>query len=251
MDRRRILLVAAVLVAAMGAVLVFLYVQGADSRAEERFDTVDVLKANAVIEAGETIEDAQAAGKLTLAAVAQDELLNGYQTDTSTIAGTKAMQTIYPGEQIVSDKFGAGVAASSALQIPDDKLAISVNLTDPSRVAGFVNPGSEVAIFVSGTLEGLTTEGDDASVPITRLLLPRVTVLGVGNTTPISTTTTDESGASTTEQLPRTLLTISVNQRDAEKVLYAAANGELAFGLLTEGSTVSPGPAMTVNELFQ
>ena len=121
MDRRRILLVAAVLVAAMGAVLVFLYVQGADSRAEERFDTVDVLKANAVIEAGETIEDAQAAGKLTLAAVAQDELLNGYQTDTSTIAGTKAMQTIYPGEQIVSDKFGTGVAAASALQIPDDK----------------------------------------------------------------------------------------------------------------------------------
>ena len=111
MDRRRILLVAAVLVAAMGAVLVFLYVQGADSRAEERFDTVDVLKANAVIEPGEKIEDAQAAGKLTLAAVAQDELLNGYQTDTSTIAGTTAMQTIYPGEQIVSDKFGTGVAA--------------------------------------------------------------------------------------------------------------------------------------------
>ena len=61
-------MVAAVLVAALGAVLVFLYVQGADSRAEERFDTVDVLKATAIIEPGETIEDAQAAGKLTLAA---------------------------------------------------------------------------------------------------------------------------------------------------------------------------------------
>ena len=246
-------MVAAVLVAALGGLLVFLYVQGADSRAEDRFDTVEVLKATAIIEPGETIEDAQAAGKLTLAGVAQDELLNGYQTDTAAIAGTKAMQTIYPGEQIVSDKFGAGgVAASSALQIPDDKIAISVNLTDPSRVAGFVNPGSEVAIFVSGTLEGLTADGAAAtSVPITRLLLPRVTVLGVGNTTPISTTTTDETGASTTEQLPRTLLTLSLSQRDAEKVLYAAGNGELAFGLLTEDSAVSPGPAMTVNELFK
>jgi pilus assembly protein CpaB len=251
MDRRRILLVAAVLVAALGAVLVFLYVQGADSRAEQRFDTVDVLKATAVIEPGETIEDAQAAGKLTLAAVAQDELLNSYQTTTDGIAGTKAMQTIYPGEQIVADKFGTGVAASSALQIPEDKIAISVNLTDPARVAGFVNPGSEVAIFVSGTLEGVTTEGETASTAITRLLLPRVTVLGVGNTTPTTTTTTDETGASTTEQLPRTLLTISVNQREAEKVLYAAANGELAFGLLTEGSAVSPAGAMTANELFQ
>ena len=252
MDRRRILLVVAVLIAAMGAVLVFVYAKGADSRAEERFDTVEVLEATAMIEAGETIEDAQAAGKLTLASVTQDQLLNGYQTDTSTIAGTKAMQTIYPGEQIVADKFSAGaVAASSALQIPDDKIAISVNLTDPSRVAGFVNPGSEVAIFVSGTLETVTAEGAGPSLPITRLLLPRVTVLGVGNTTPISTTTTDETGASTTEQLPRTLLTISVSQRDAEKVLYAAGNGDLAFGLLTEKSSVTPGPAMTVNELFQ
>ena len=166
-------MVAAVLVAALGGLLVFLYVQGADSRAEERFDTVDVLKATAIIEPGETIEDAQAAGKLTLAGVAQDQLLAGYQTDTSAIAGTKAMQTIYPGEQIVADKFGTGAVASSALQIPDDKIAISVNLTDPARVAGFVNPGSEVAIFVSGTLEGVTPAGEAVSGgSITRLLLP-------------------------------------------------------------------------------
>ena len=156
----------AVLVAALGAVMVFLYVQGADSRAEERFDTVEVLKATAIIEPGETIEDAQAAGKLAIAEVTQDQLLNGYQTNTDGIAGTKAMQTIYPGEQIVADKFGAGAAAGSALPIPDDKMAISVNLTDPSRVAGFVDPGSEVAIFVTGT--------DDASgLAYTRMLLPR------------------------------------------------------------------------------
>jgi pilus assembly protein CpaB len=244
MDRRRILLVAAVLVAALGGLLVFLYVQGADSRAEERFDTVDVLKATAIIEAGESIEDAQAAGKLTLAAVAQDQLLNGYQTDTAAIAGTTAMQTIYPGEQIVADKFGTGAVATSALPIPDDKMAISVNLTDPSRVAGFVNPGSEVAIFLTGTDAG--TGGG-----FSRLLLPRVSVLGVGNTTPVSTTTTDETGASTTEQLPRTLLTISVDQRQAEKILFAQGNGELAFGLLTESSIVNPGEAMTFDLLFK
>jgi pilus assembly protein CpaB len=236
-------LVAAVLVAAMGAVLVFLYVQGADSRAEERFDTIEVLKATAIIEPGETIEDAQAAGKLAIASVAQDELLNGYQTNTETIAGTKAMQTIYPGEQIVSDKFGTGVAAATTLQIPDAKLAMSVNLTDPSRVAGFVNPGSDVSIFVTGT--------DEAGSAYSRLLLDRVTVIGVGNTTPVSTTTTDETGASTTEQLPRTLLTIAVEQRQMEKVLFAQNNGELAFGLLTESSVVAPAEPMTFDNLFK
>lgn len=245
MDRRRILLVAAVLVAALGAVLVFLYVQGADSRAEERFDTVEVLKANALIEAGETIEEAKEAGKLTLAEVTQDQLLPGYQTNTDAIAGKKAVQTIFPGEQIVADKFSSEVAAASSLPFADEgKIAMSVNLTDPARVAGFVNPGSEVAIFLTGTNE---VDGTGYS----RLLLDRVTVLAVGNTTPVSTTTTDESGASTTEQLPRTLLTISVEQRQMEKVLYAQSNGELAFGLLTENSVVAPGPPMTFEELWK
>jgi pilus assembly protein CpaB len=245
MDRRRILLIAAVLVAAMGAVLVFLYVQGADSRAQDKFDTVEVLKASAIIEAGESIEDASAAGKLVKAAVSQDQLLNGYQTDIAPLEGTRAMQTIFPGEQIVSDKFTSGdVSSSPALPIPDDgNIAMSVNLTDPSRVAGFVNPGSEVAIFVTGT--------DEAGKAYSRLLLDRVTVLAVGNTTPVSTTTTDETGASTTEQLPRTLITISVEQRQMEKVLFAQGNGELAFGLLTPGSKVAPGAAMTFEELWK
>jgi pilus assembly protein CpaB len=246
MDRRRILLVAAVVVAMMGGVLVWLYAQGANSRAEDKFDTVDVLKATQVIEIGESIDDAQTAGKLTLAKVTVEEKLANALSDTAAIAGDKAMQTIYPGEQIVTDKFADNVAAGSSLPFTDDtKIAMSVNLTDPSRVAGFVNPGSEVAIFMTGT------DVKDGT-PFSRLLLDRVTVMGVGNTTPVSTTTTDETGASTTEQLPRTLLTISVDQRQMEKVLFAQANGELAFGLLTENSDVKADTSpMTVDELWK
>jgi pilus assembly protein CpaB len=156
-----------------------------------------------------------------------------------------SLGTIYPGEQIITAKWGQSAAVQSTLQIPDTNMAVSVNLTDPARVAGFVNPGSEVAIFLTGS--------DQVSgASYAQLLLERVTVLGVGSTTPVSTTTTDESGASTTEQLPRTLLTLSVNQLQAEKVLYAAGNGELSFGLLTDASEVTPdaGP-MTFENLFK
>ena len=201
MDRRRILLVVAVLVAALGSALVFLYTKGADTRAEEKFDTVEVLEATAVIAPGETFEDAQAAGKLALQAVAKDALLDGYQTTSDSLSGTVSLGTIYPGEQIISAKWGQSAAVASALQIPDENMAVSVNLTDPARVAGFVNPGSQVAVF----LTGVDTRAPAAT--FTKILLDRVTVLGVGSTTPVSTTTTDESGASTTEQLPRTLLT--------------------------------------------
>lgn len=244
MDRRRILLVVAVLVAALGAALVFLYVKGADTRAEARFDTVDVLQASAVITPGEKIEDAQAAGKLTIASVPQDALLDGAQQTTEALVGTVALTTIYPGEQIIANKFGSSAGIQSSLQIPEGKMAISVNLTDPARVAGFVNPGSEVSIFLTGT--------DPASgQPFTRLLLDRVAVIGVGSTTPVSTTTTDETGASTTEQLPRTLLTLSLDQKQAQKVLFGAANGELAFGLLTDQSAVSNQEPTTSETLFK
>jgi pilus assembly protein CpaB len=245
MDRRRILLVVAVLVAALGSALVFLYTKGADTRAEERFDTVEVLRATAVINPGEKFEDAQQGGKLALQSVSRDSLLDGYQTTLDSLTGTVSLGTIYPGEQIISAKWGASAAPQSALQIPDTNMAVSVNLTDPARVAGFVNPGSEVAIFVTGADQA--AEGQTFA----RLLLERVVVLGVGSTTPVSTTTTDETGASTTEQLPRTLLTLSVDQRQAEKLLYAQGNGELAFGLLTEQSAVAPAPAMTFDTLFE
>lgn len=242
MDRRRILVVAAAIVAALGVVLVLLYVRSADNRAQDKFDTVKVLTATTQINPGESIDQASSGGKLALRAVTRNELINGYQTGTSALAGQVALTTIFPGEQIIASKFGTTAAPVSSLPIPDGMLAISVNLTDPARVAGFVNPGSQVAIFMNGTTGGQ---------PFTRLLLPKVQVLGVGSTTPVSTTTTDTQGQQTTEQLPRTLLTLAVDQDEAQRVLFAQGNGELALGLLTESSKVAAGPGTSLSGLFK
>jgi pilus assembly protein CpaB len=129
-------------------------------------------------------------------------------------------------------------------------MAISVNLTDPARVAGFVNPGAEVAVFVSAEPEASDGTSTVKLPKFTRLLLPRVQVIGVGTTTVVSTTTTDESGEQTTEELPRTLLTLAVDQDEAEKIIYAAKNGEVAFGLLTDDSDVKAGAGVTAANIF-
>jgi pilus assembly protein CpaB len=227
----------------MGSALVFLYVKGADNRAQKKFDTVEVLKATAEIDPGETIEDAQASGKLALSKIPQDQLIAGSQTTTQSLAGTVALSVIYPGEQIIAAKFGATAAVVSDLQIPDGMMGASYNLTDPGRVAGFVNPGATVAVFVSGS--------DENALPYTRLLLDHVTVLGVGNTTPVSTTKVDQTGASTTEQLPRTLITLALSQNQVEKMTFAAANGELSFALLTDKSAVQADAGVTAASLFK
>ena len=243
MDRRKLLLIAAAMVAALGAVLVFLYVRGADMRAEAQYETRDVLKVVATIEQGETIEDAASAGKLALEAVPVNQVLPDALESTSAVSGKVAVTRLFPGEQVIANKFG-GAAENTSLPIKKSDLAISVELTDPARVAGFVNPGSEVTIFVSGTRQ------DDSQIGFARMVLPRVTVLGVGSTTPVSTTTTTEDGEQLVEQLPKTLLTISVNKEDAERILYADSIGELSFGLLTSDSEVPSGLGVTFDNLF-
>ncbi|GAA2116987.1 Flp pilus assembly protein CpaB [Nocardioides bigeumensis] len=242
MDRRKILLAAAAIVAALGAVLVFLYVRGADLRAEAEFDNRDVLKVVTTIEQGETIEDAAAAGKIQLQAVPANQVLPDALASTSTLSGKVAVTTIYPGEQVISSKFG-GASESVALPIAEGDIAISVSLSDTARVAGFVNPGSEVAIFLNGA-DAATGQG------FTRLLLPRVTVIGVGSTTPITTTTTTEEGATQTENLPRTILTLTLPQGDAQRVMFAQTAGELSFALLNEDSEIGPNPGANAANLF-
>jgi pilus assembly protein CpaB len=241
MDRRKVLLVVAALIAAVGTLLVFLYVRGADNRADERYGAVNVLRVVKDIAPGETVEAAQAAGKIETSSVSEKDLLPNALTGIEPVAGKVAVTTIYPGEQLVSTKFGA-TGSATGLTIPKGKIAISVNLTDPSRVAGFVNPGDKVAIFLTGSSAG----GGGYS----RLLLPNVQVIGAGTTTMVASTTTDSTGAAVTDQLPKTLLTVAVSQPEAERLLYATANGELSFGLLTTDSQVAASKGITSANLF-
>lgn len=243
MERRRVLLIVAAVIAALGTLLVFFYVRSADNRAAEEFDAVTVLKAVKQIEPGETVESAQAAGKIEKDEVGKGEVLPGALTDLASIQGQIARTAILPGEQIVQGKFSSTGEDSTTLTIPKDKLAMSVNLTDTGRVSGFVNPGNKVAIFV-------TFDPKSKDVSFTQLLLPRISVIAVGTTTLVQTTTTDESGAQTVEQLPRTLFTLAVTQEEAQKITFAAANGDVSFGLVTQDSKVEAAPRTTMKNLF-
>jgi pilus assembly protein CpaB len=244
MDRRRVLLVVAAIIAGLGTLLVFLYVRGADDRANEKYSAVTVLQAVKQISAGETVAAAQAAGKIEQGSVGEGQRLPGALDSLSSISGQIAQTTIYPGEQIVAGKFGVTAASTRTLTIPKGFIAVSINLADTARVAGFVNPGDKVAIFMNST-------GGAGLGSFTRLLLTNVEVIAVGTTTVVSTTTTDATGAQTTEQLPRTLFTLGVSQANAEKILFASGSGELAFGLLNDDSKVAPDAGANADNLFK
>jgi pilus assembly protein CpaB len=126
----------------------------------------------------------------------------------------------------------------SSLPIPPGKLAISVLLGDPQRVAGFVKPGSSVAIFLT-----LPNASGDR---VTRTVLPKSLVIAVGPTTALAA----PSGEGNTEDVPSAILTLGLTQRDAQKVILAQDLGDLYLGLLTARSRVTGRPVATAANLF-
>lgn len=263
MERRRILVVAAALVAVLGVVLVLLYVRGSDNRAKAQYAMTRVLVATRTVSAGETFGDAVKAGKLQMEDVVSSDKIGSAVTSLTTISDDEVAQAaIYPGEQILSARFGAAsttTTAAPSLEIPTGDVAITVSLTDPERVAGFVEPGSSVALFV--TTVSTTSGGSGATNAANsqaRVLLPKVLVLGVGSTAPETPAAADASSDATTapaETLPNTLLTLAVNQKEAEKVLLATNTGTgtsytLSMGLLNSESKISMSNIVGSQNLF-
>lgn len=241
MDRRKILLILAAMIAALGTLLVFVYVQGAEDRAKEDFEAVEVIVATQDIPQGESFADASA--KFEKREVPKDALLAGAKTNLDGLDGLVALTPIYSGEQIIQAKWGGSAdvdVTANVLAIPEGKVAVAVNLTDPARVAGFVNPGSQVAILIS------VEEGR-----YTRSLLQRITVLGVGATSTVTTTKVSGEGDSETTPIPQTLMTLAVTQKEAEKLLWGASFGELSFALVNKDSKLARSGPVNEPNLFE
>jgi pilus assembly protein CpaB len=245
MTRRTLLLLAALVVAAVGTGLIFVYVHNINNRAIADQHPQQILIAKTEIPAGTAVADAASKGAFQQVDMAKKYVATGALSDTTPIADQVALAPIYPGQQVLSQMFGAP-GSTSALPIPTNDMAISVQLTDPARVAGFVEPGSSVSIFatVNPAAGGATTQ-------TTRLLLPRVQVIAVGPTTTTSQTTTNtQTGQTNTEQISRAILTLAVSQQEAQQIIFAQQQGQLYFGLLTANSKVGTGKGTDAHNLF-
>lgn len=259
MGRRTLLLVAALVVAALGTVLVFLYASNAQNVAQEGQSLVKVLVAKTKIEIGTTGSAASANGAFEEKQVPKTTAVDGALADATPIANLVALVPVFPGQQIIGQQWGA-TQQTSGLALPAGTIALSVQLGDPERVAGFVSPGSTVSFFAQ------PSNGATDSV---RTLLTHIQVIAVGPSTVVSRTTVATTGATgsgtngsanasgNTEQIPTAILTVAVTQAQAEKIIYAsgkvsgATYSALWFGLEDKFSKVTPNdPGIGAKNLF-
>ena len=233
MGRRTVLLVAAILVAALGAGLVLVYVHDVNQRVKAREAPERILIAKKIIPAGTTGAAASASGDLEFMKIAREAVAPGALTSIDPVANLVALAPIYPGEQILSIKFGKQ-GASNLLTIPTaGTMALSISLPGPARVNGFIAPGSEVAVF-------LTANGS------TKVILDRVTVIAVGTRTLVPS-----SGQATGADQQSDVVTFGGTAAQAQTLIYAQSTGSLYLSLLTENSTVPSLPPTNSTNITQ
>jgi pilus assembly protein CpaB len=126
--------------------------------------------------------------------------------------------------KLASSAAGAGLPPT----IPPGMRAISVPVNEVVGVAGFVVPGTHVDVLV--TLK----QNDDGT---TRVVVSNVQVLTAG-------TRYDQDKAKVGEAIPSSVVTLLLTPADAERVVLAAAEGQLMLALrnpLDAEPTNSPG----------
>lgn len=231
MTRRTVLMLTALLIAALGTGMIVFYVKGIETRVTADQELVSVLVAKETIQTGETLKAAQDDGRVELVDVRRADFVTGALDEAGGSASQSALTTIYAGQQLLPQMFGKPTSANaSGLALEPGQLAISVTLKDSQRVGGFVVPGSQVALYVSTDIPGV--KSNDKPEPYTGLLLPRVTVLGVGG----STQPKAKEGESQDTVGAEVVMTLAVDDATAQKVIFAARNTDVSFALLGENA---------------
>lgn len=256
MRRRILMLVASVVVALAGTLAVFAYVARMDAQATAEERMVNVLVAGDVVTAGMTGQEAADADLVQLREYPSALVPVGALTGLDAIRDSVAASEIQPGEVVVSGDFVSRQIAGT-MEIPEDDVAITVKVADYQRVADFVKPGLDVAVFHTFKVEYPRNPADPMSElmeeDVTSLLLPRAKVIGIGPTAvQVIGGTPEDAGEGTApeQEEPAALVTLSVPITEAQKVVHAQRVGEgyqdgaLYLSLLTDRSNTDvPEPA--------
>jgi pilus assembly protein CpaB len=270
MTRRILAGVLALVLAVMAAVVVLAYARTADRRALAGQEAVSVYVAAEMVPAGTTAQQAEKEGLITKELIAAKAVPAGALTRIGErTANLRAMSDIVPGELVLSNRFAAEVPMQGTLAVPVDKLAVTVALPDPAKVGQFLRVGSRITVFDTFNIqeadtEDMTPAGDHLQnrhefTRATRILLPDVEVLAIGQTTTKpdpqrggpDAELDDAANASSTSMVTVTPVTVAVDQAEAEKLVHGVHTGTLYFGLRGADVEVATGPGVDDRRLFQ
>ena len=224
MGRRTLLLIASILIAAVGTGLVAVYVRGADTRAREGTTQVTVYFAAKLIPVGTKGSALNGGDSLQPRTVALNSVPGDAVSSPEQVANEVTAVPIVQGAPLQKSMFStSGISPASQSAPSPGRIGASFELTDPQRVANMLQPGMMVTVY---------NVPKDGKVGVA---VPRVKVLQIG-TEQVGSSASPGSAASraanpNADQVPRTILTFDLKPQDELVLLKYKRDGELALGL--------------------
>ncbi len=244
MKRRKVMIALAIVLAVVGVGAVYSYLSGTDARVLAGKQATSVLVVAKRIPAGTSIKSITDGGYTREDSVPRSARPADAVTQLSDVQPTDvALADVPSGQVVVRDMFGKITPTTSGLEIPDGMMAVTITVASNADVAGYVQPGSQIAIFDTyvmlddkGTPAGSKDGSDKKDNWATKLLLPRVAVLAVSQAAP--------SGQKDSVASDSLLVTIAVSQIDAERVIHVGHTGSLYLALLSDRSKTAASPGI-------
>ena len=227
--RRRVTgIVAALVLASLGTVMLVVYVQSARDEAVAGERMVDVLVVSEAIEKGTKAADIEDSvdAKQVPAKVRAD----GVVSDLADLDGESvAAVDLVPGEQLVASRF---VSRSEAARgdIPEGLQEVTVPLEPARALGGNITAGDTVGVFLSFDPFDIGTSGEKTP-NVTNLELHKVTVTRVqlddsGSGAGLGESDDESDDGQVTDAPAGTfLVTLAVDAPSAEKIVFAAEHG--------------------------
>ncbi len=228
MTRKPVALLAAVVLALLGTLLLVSYVHTAKDNAVAGEQLVPVLVLTDDVAAGTKSSDL--ASHVKTEQVPAKVKAAGAITSIAELNGTVASVNLIKGEQVVNTRFAA-VAASGRAAAPDGLLEVTVPLDPQRALGGLLQPGNKVAVVI-------TLDDDGNGKAVTHMQLQKVLV------TAVQVAQTDNSSSSSdsadTKKAPTgtMMVTLAVDAPSVEKIVFAAEHGHI--WLASEPDTANP-----------
>ena len=127
------------------AALVYIYISSNTSTKAPEIEYAEVYAAARTIPAGTEITRAD----VKLIKVAKELVNANAAADIGDIAGKRAKESIFEGEQFIEERMSDGNDMSMSFSIPDGMRAVSFNVNEQISVSYLIRPGDFVDIVAS------------------------------------------------------------------------------------------------------
>jgi pilus assembly protein CpaB len=241
--------VAAAVLAVVAGVGAWMYVSGADQRAQDRAKLVEAYVARQDIAKGTSGDQVVSAGLLATRRVPRESVPPAALKNSSVIKGKVALSGIAAGQFVVSEQFvapgrsGGGIGGT----LPNGKQAITISVDDAHGVAGFITPDDYVNVIVAAKVRKDPQAKFDANVPdnIAVFMVQKVQVLAVGQQAEQPTdNSSDKTTTANDRKANRGLVTLAVDAVDAQRLAFAQQNYAIYLTLVPPSYTPENVPSV-------